>query len=385
MHATGALVDQLRQLVGVGVLQLGHAAVIHDYLGQGVFQGQFLQHRFGGGRRALGRLLDNRDFQFFVEYFTQLFGAGQVEFLPGDFKGLFLQLGHALGEELALVFEQGGVHVGAVALDAAEHGDQWQFDIAEHLWQSAFVFQFRPQALVQAQGNVCIFSGVGAGFFQPYLIEGELLGALAGDFFKADGLVAQVLERQGVHVVAGGNGIEYVGFQHGVEGHAAQGDTRVFGEHAHVVLQVLADFLEVVVFENRFQCIEDKLLVELVWSARVVVAEGNVGGLARFHCHAHAHQFCLHVVEAGGFGIEGKHVCVLECVNPGIEGGFIEDGFVAFLVDALYGLTVGFKLYFLAGVFSGRVLAFQQFTEPAFEFQAAVVLGQLFRVRGLQL
>ena len=96
---------------------------------------------------------------------------------------------------------------------------------------------------MQAQGHVGVFGGVAAGFVQAHLVEGELLGTLAGNLFEADGLAAQVFQGQGIHVVAGGHGIQYVGFQHGVVGHAAQGDAHIFGQHAHVVLQVLADFL----------------------------------------------------------------------------------------------------------------------------------------------
>ena len=314
-----------------------------------------------------------------------MFGAGQVEFLPGDFEGFFLQFRHALGQELALVLEQGGVHVGAVAFDAAEHGDQGQFDVAEHLGQAAFLFQFGPQGLVQTQGHVGVFGGVAAGFVQAHLVEGELLGAFAGDFFEADGLAAQVLERQGIHVVAGGHGIEYVGFQHGVVGHAAQGDTHIFGQHAHVVLQVLADFLDRVVFQQRFEGIHDELLVELVRGAGVVVAEGDVGSLV-VHGHAEAHQFRVHVVEAGGFGVEGKLASAFQFVDPLVQLRLGVDDVIGVAAEggSRGRLVIRVHFHVFARVFGHRVLAAQQLLEPALEFQGAVILGKFFRVRGLQ-
>ena len=57
---------------------------------------------------------------------------------------------------------------------------------------------------MQAQGDVGVFGGVGPGLFQVNLVEGELLGALAGDGFVSDGLLTQVLPGQAVHIVAGG-------------------------------------------------------------------------------------------------------------------------------------------------------------------------------------
>jgi hypothetical protein len=40
------------------------------------------------------------------------------------------------------------------------------------------------QRLVQAQGDVGVFGGVRAGLLQGDLVEGQLLGAFAGDVLK---------------------------------------------------------------------------------------------------------------------------------------------------------------------------------------------------------
>ncbi len=93
---------------------------------------------------------------------------------------------------------------------------------------------------MQAQGDVGVLGGIRAGLLDGDLVEGQLLGALAGNVLEADGAAAEVLERQTVHVVASGGGVQHVGFEHGVESHAAHLDA-VVHQHVHVVFAVLAD------------------------------------------------------------------------------------------------------------------------------------------------
>ena len=87
---------------------------------------------------------------------------------------------------------------------------------------------------VQAQGDLGVLGGVGAGLFDGDLVEGQLAGALAGDVREVDGAVAQEFEGEAVHVVAAGGAVEDVGLQHGVLGDAPQRDA-VVGQYTHVV------------------------------------------------------------------------------------------------------------------------------------------------------
>jgi hypothetical protein len=52
VHTAGGRVHHQRQLVGVGALELGQAAVLQDARRQRVVGGQFLQHLFVGAGRA---------------------------------------------------------------------------------------------------------------------------------------------------------------------------------------------------------------------------------------------------------------------------------------------------------------------------------------------
>ncbi len=73
MHAAGGRVDHLRQLVGVGVLQLGETAMFEDLLRQRVILGQFFQHFLVGRGAARGRLLHHRQALLVEQYLGQLF------------------------------------------------------------------------------------------------------------------------------------------------------------------------------------------------------------------------------------------------------------------------------------------------------------------------
>ena len=109
------------------------------------------------------------------------------------------------------------------------------------------------------QRDVRVFGGIGPGLLERHLVEGDLLGALAGHVLEVDGLAAEELQRHVVHVVARADGVEHVGLEHGVEAHAPQRDAGA-GEHAHVVLQVLADLGLLRVFQDRLQRFEHLFL-----------------------------------------------------------------------------------------------------------------------------
>ena len=84
------------------------------------------------------------------------------------------------------------------------------------------------------------------------LIKGQLLGALTGNLFKADILMAKIFQRQAVHIVTGSNRIENIGFQHGIELHTAQLNT-VVSQYVHIVFHMLADFFMCLAFQNWLQ------------------------------------------------------------------------------------------------------------------------------------
>ena len=95
---------------------------------------------------------------------------------------------------------------------------------------------------MQLQRDVGIFGGIGRGRFQIDLVECQLLGAFAGNVLVMNRLLAEVLACHRIHVMTRGDAVEHVGFEHRIEGHAAQRDV-VAGQNVRVVFEVMADFL----------------------------------------------------------------------------------------------------------------------------------------------
>ena len=130
MYAARPGIDHLRQFVGVGAAQLGHAAVVEDQTRQFVLVGNGFQRFLVGGWRT------GRGFQFglkaeFIEQQrSELFGRVQIEMPSGDFIGRILHLQHACREVGALAPQQRSVNQYAVLLDVAQDLLQRDFHIA---------------------------------------------------------------------------------------------------------------------------------------------------------------------------------------------------------------------------------------------------------------
>ena len=150
VHPACGFIEQPRQFIGVGGFKLGKATVLHDDLGQRVIQRQLFQHPFSGGGRAFRRFLEYRNLLLFKQNLPQLLGRAQVEFTPGELKGLALQFANTLFQLLALFVKALGVHGHAVTLNAREHLDQRQLDMIQHFRQAPFVFDLRAQGLLQS-------------------------------------------------------------------------------------------------------------------------------------------------------------------------------------------------------------------------------------------
>ena len=113
----------------------------------------------------------------------------------------------------------------------------------------------------QLQGDVGVLGGVVARLVDRHLVEAHLLGAAAGDVGELDGLLAEIELGQLVHAVVVLAGVEHEGQQHGVVDRADL--DAVAAQHAHVVLDVLADLQHRGVFQQRLQLVDHRLEREL--------------------------------------------------------------------------------------------------------------------------
>ena len=150
---------ELGQLVGVGALELGQAAVLQQLGRQRVVFGQLFQHLFVGAARAGGGLLDHRHAQLVEEDLAQLLGRAQVEGLAGDLVGLLLQRVDALAHFVALFGQGGRVDQHAIALDAVQRLAAGDFQLVDEA-QLVVGLQLGPQDPVHVQRLVAVFTGI---------------------------------------------------------------------------------------------------------------------------------------------------------------------------------------------------------------------------------
>ena len=289
-----------------------------------------------------------------------------------------------------MLAKQPGIHQRTVALDTRQHRHQRHLDVLEHLAQAWRGLQLLPQRLVQAQGHVGIFCRIGPGLFQGDLVEGQLLGTLAGNVLEADGAVRQVLLRQAVHIVTGRRGVEHIGFEHGVESHALHLDRRGrVGQYIDVVLGVLADLGLGRVFENRLERAQHGVAVQLRRHAHVGVGQRHVGGLARLDGEGHADHLGLLRIETGGLGVEGDQLGGFQLFQPGVEARLLQHRLVARFAGRCHGALSRSRLGRIEQATArrrhrgrtGLGLLALQLVEPALEFQLAIQGDQRRTVR----
>ena len=169
--------------------------------------------------------------------------------------------------------------------------------------------------------------------------------------------------------MAGGGGVQHIGLQHGVVADARQGDP-VVGQHIGVVLEVLAQLGPLRVLQQGLQARQHLVAVQLLGGPEVIVTQWHIGGRAGLHREGDADDTRFHVVQAGGFGVEGKAVRRLQLFHPGVKIRLTGDNRV-----------LGSGGILGAGFARGGVIPGQQLLQPALEFQPGVPGLQGFAIR----
>ena len=111
-------------------------------------------------------------------------------------------------------------------------------------------FDLWPECQMQLQRDVRVLGRVLRGAFHSHLIEGDLLGALAGHILVMNGFDAEVFLRGRIHVMAGGDAVEHVGFEHGIELLTVE-RYAVVRQNVGVVLQAMSELRPGGIFEVR--------------------------------------------------------------------------------------------------------------------------------------
>ena len=186
---------------------------------------------------------------------------------------------------------------------------------------------------MQAQGDIRVLRRVGRRLLYGNLVEGNLFGSLPGHIFiVGDGFI-QVFPCQAGHVMAGAHAVQHVGLQHGIMGYAVQPNP-VVGQHVAVVLQVLTDNQRFLRFQQRAQFFQHLAARDLLRRPVIIMGNGHIGRFAGPHGKRQAHQFRAHIIQAGGFRIEGKNVRPGQLVDPAFQVFDRQNRFIVFLRSA---------------------------------------------------
>ena len=153
VHAAGPRVDHLRQLVGVGALELGERAVLEQPGRQRIVGGELLQLGLVGRRRAGRRAPADRQAELAEQDLADLLRRAEVERLAGELVGLRFERQHALGELAALRRQQLGVDQHAGALDARQQAGDRHLDAPVDVAQLVVGLDARPQHLMHDAGT----------------------------------------------------------------------------------------------------------------------------------------------------------------------------------------------------------------------------------------
>ena len=331
VHAAGARVRQLRQLVGVSAFELGQAAVLQNFGRQRIVFSEFFQHFFVGTGCAGGGFFDHGQTQLGEENLTDLLGRTQVKSLAGQGVGLGFELHNAGAQLGALRSQHGRVYQHAISFDAVQTFAGLDFQIVNKQ-QLGIGLQHWPQQAVHGQGLLGVFAGVLAGLRNIDLVELDLAGTFAAQVFKADAAASQVALSQAGQTMRFVD-LQHIALQHGVVAIALHLNA-VVREHMAVVFDVLTQLGTGGVLQPGLEPRQHLGQRQLLGCARVVVRQRNVSGCSGFHAQAQPHHPGLHRIDRGRLRVHGHQLGALDLGQQGIEGRPAQDG-VAMHIDSM--------------------------------------------------
>ena len=303
MQPPRAGVDQRRQGVEVGPLQLGQLAVVEHAGGQIVVEGQLFEHFLVGAGSGL-RPLHHLQPQFLKEHLLQLLGRVEVEFATGQLVDLGPQFVEAQGGPLALLGQLRNLQPNSLRLHVDQHANQRALEVPVQVPQPLGP-QPVPQALREVPGDLGILHGVLGHEGNLDLVHPLLRLAFANELRDGNHLVPQQLARQFIEPVGTGPRLQQVMPDHGVEPQSGDPHPRL-PQHQQVVLDVLIHQVQPGVFEHRAQRVAHQPVVEHARPGRS--PDRDVPPAVRRAAEGPADNLGLQGIEPGGFEIEAETV-----------------------------------------------------------------------------
>ena len=221
----GLGVDQARQGVGVGRLQLGRLAVFEDPADDRMERGQLLENVLGG-RESLGRpvLPGGRQLELVEQDMAELLGRVDVELGPARLEDRLLEpaevgfeLGRKASKDLPVDLHPDPLHVGQ--------------DLDQRLLQvpvnglELFGLDPGPEEAADLESVVRVLGGIGRDLFDRSPVHRHFGLALAAHFIEGDRRKVEVGRGQPVQVVASPVGLDQVGEDHRIQVDPPEFDT----------------------------------------------------------------------------------------------------------------------------------------------------------------
>ena len=100
-------------------------------------------------------------------------------------------------------------------------------------------------------------------------------------------LLAEVMACYRIHIMPRRNAVQDIRLKHGVELHAAQRNV-VASENMCIILEVMPDFLLVIVLKPAAHLAQNLVARKLSRCSRIVMGDWNIGGFACFDCQRQA-------------------------------------------------------------------------------------------------
>ncbi len=180
VHAAGLGVELAHQGVGVGALELGDLAMLHDLDGQRMTLGrEVLQDADVGRPRAVLVAPAARQILLVEQDLAQLLGRADIEGTAGELVQFLLELEHPLLELGRQRAKPRRIDLDAGLLHAEQHRDERPLDGLVH-GDHVLVRQPGLELGPQLHGDVGVLGGVVARLVDRHLVEAHLLGPAAG-------------------------------------------------------------------------------------------------------------------------------------------------------------------------------------------------------------
>ena len=288
-------IDELRQRVDVGALELREAAPLQDLARQVVHQGQLLEHvHRRGGRFRLAGALAGRKLQLLEEDGRELPRRVDVEGLAGQGVDLGLQRRQLRVHRRRLRGQRIDVEPDPRAFQIRQHWEERQLEVAvERLEPVADELPAEPIGHLQPQ--VALLAGVLEQHVHRHVGGADRFRTLADDLLERDRLVAHLLEGEVAEVVTRSGGVDEIAGEQGVDIETVEGDP-VAVKHERRRFEVVSDLRNPGVGQHAREGTERFFTPDLAIRSQRPVSERYVAGVTRTGRKGDSHQVGTHGV-----------------------------------------------------------------------------------------